>query len=247
MQRKTEGWLKKINREFYQNQANNFSATRRQPWPGWEKAWKVVSQHLDQPRLRVLDVGCGNGRFAEFVSSKINQSVEYVGLDASTELIKIAKRKVKQKGYRFEVVDISEQSWTKTLDGKQFDLIAVFGVMHHVPTNEARKQMITTLGQLLTDNGVLVVSWWQFAGLPRFKNRMLSNNEVAQLAGTRVDFEPGDYLLRWGNQPGLLRYCHSFSDQEINHLVLRSSLRLKQKYWADGKNSKLNCYTIWET
>ncbi len=60
--------LADINRAFYRDRAEAFSATRERPWPGWSR---VLACLEGSPRpLRVLDVGCGNGRFASFLAQE---------------------------------------------------------------------------------------------------------------------------------------------------------------------------------
>ena len=48
-------------RRFYEEHAIAFSATREHPWSGWQR---VIAGVQPSERLRVLDVGCGNGRLA---------------------------------------------------------------------------------------------------------------------------------------------------------------------------------------
>ena len=50
-----------INRSFYQRHAADFARTRRQAWAGWQRLLPLL-----RGRARLLDVGCGNGRFGRF-------------------------------------------------------------------------------------------------------------------------------------------------------------------------------------
>ncbi|MCA9946178.1 MAG: hypothetical protein KC449_21990, partial [Anaerolineales bacterium] len=51
-----------LNREFYDAQADSFAGSRVTPQPGFAR----LLPHLPDPCPRFLDVGCGNGRFAQF-------------------------------------------------------------------------------------------------------------------------------------------------------------------------------------
>ena len=66
--------LNAINRGFYSAEASSasFSKTRDHPWPGWERAWSATQ---DAARRSVLDAGCGNGRFAEFLAARCSAAI----------------------------------------------------------------------------------------------------------------------------------------------------------------------------
>ena len=58
--------------------------------------------------------------------------------------------------------------------------------------------------------------------------------------------EEGDYLLDW-DKSGLPRYCHYFSDEEIEKLIKdmrKHSIEVLTEYSADGKEGDLNKYLI---
>src|ERR1700741_2300315 len=62
MDAKTINYLNNINRNFYATVADDFDQTRATAWPGWQR----LLPYLSMP-LSVLDVGCGNARFARFL------------------------------------------------------------------------------------------------------------------------------------------------------------------------------------
>lgn len=59
-------------------------------------------------------------------------------------------------------------------------------------------------------------------------------------------FNEGDYLLGWRNLPGVYRYCHSFSDEEIDSLVTLVADKAKcvARFRADGRTGSLNEYLV---
>ena len=79
MRAETRERLDGINREFYSAQSAAFDATRDHPWPGWERTLAVAPAWPQDGR--VLDLGCGNGRFARFLAASGVDPFEYVGLD----------------------------------------------------------------------------------------------------------------------------------------------------------------------
>lgn len=60
------------------------------------------------------------------------------------------------------------------------------------------------------------------------------------------DLEVGDYLLGWKSLPGQYRYCHHFSDAEIDRLIaeLAPHASAVASFVADGKTGDLNRYVV---
>ena len=79
-----------INRAFYRQHAADFARTRRQAWPGWER----LLLPLLRGRERLLDVGCGNGRFGRFWAraNPADVPLHYHAVDASLPLLREAAR-----------------------------------------------------------------------------------------------------------------------------------------------------------
>jgi len=67
MDTETVNRLNTINHAFYATVADDFDQTRGTAWPGWQR----LLPHLKKP-LSVLDVGCGNARFALFLHDNLS-------------------------------------------------------------------------------------------------------------------------------------------------------------------------------
>ncbi|MEM7675444.1 MAG: class I SAM-dependent methyltransferase, partial [Myxococcota bacterium] len=71
-----------INQTFYRRFAAAFDETRTGAWPGWHRLLQT-----ERPR-RVLDLGCGNGRFARFLSKRpAADRIAYEGWDDNPDLL----------------------------------------------------------------------------------------------------------------------------------------------------------------
>lgn len=81
---------------------------------------------------------------------------------------------------------------------------------------------------------------------PDEANHPGGNEEREHLVFRPDDLEAGDYLLGWKNRPGQYRYCHHFSDEEIDQLVasLVPYATLVESFSADGKTGNLNRYVV---
>lgn len=60
--------------------------------------------------------------------------------------------------------------------------------------------------------------------------------------------EPNDYFLGWKNEPGNYRYCHHFSNEEIDRIIaaLAPHATVVESFSADGKPGNLNRYVIFK-
>lgn len=60
--------------------------------------------------------------------------------------------------------------------------------------------------------------------------------------------EPNDYFLGWKNESGNYRYCHHFSNEEIDRIItaLAPHATVVESFSADGKPGNLNRYVVFK-
>ena len=88
----------------------------------------LISLINNKKNLRILDIGCGIGRWAE---NLINNMDSYVGIDYSKGFIEYAKEKYKSND-SIEFYEMSLLDITNDLLSKKFDLIICTGVLMYV-------------------------------------------------------------------------------------------------------------------
>jgi tRNA (uracil-5-)-methyltransferase TRM9 len=227
----TIGRLNAINREFYRVTASEFDATRGQAWAGWERIIPSLTAFAQGNKsLSVLDVGCGNGRFGVFMREH-GIHTAYHGMDNNAALLDKARIALPEAA--LELRDIVEQP---PLTG-DYDVVVLFGVLHHVPGREQRAAFLKLLAQRVTVGGVLVFACWRFYEYERFRARIVP-------WGDDVRVEEHDYLLDWRRGQVALRYCHYVDDAEHDALVKAAGLHDIMCYRADGEDGRANQYSV---
>jgi tRNA (uracil-5-)-methyltransferase TRM9 len=227
-----------LNRQFYQTFAVQFSATRQRLQPG---VMRLLPSLLKAQSI--LDLGCGNGELARQLGEE-HYTGGYVGLDFSPGLLEIIQ-KSPPTGLQasFYQVDLSESSWGSDVQGQAFDAILAFAVLHHLPGDALRKQILRQVHSLLAPEGKFLFSNWQFLSSERLRQR-IQPWEKAGLSEAEVDSD--DYLLDWRSGGTGLRYVHHFHLAELSELAKETSFAILETFSSDGENERLSLYQVWQ-
>lgn len=142
--------------------ANNYvlnQASRSKNRYEWEVTHPATLQFLDSDVDRVLDYGCGGGIFsagmAHAARHNLNPSLELVGTDASTEMLRYASA-------MGDTTDgASFQEWNaatneSALQDKSFDRVFAKLVLNYVSKKDLSETVMPRLRECLTPDGLLV-------------------------------------------------------------------------------------------
>jgi tRNA (uracil-5-)-methyltransferase TRM9 len=228
--------LLELNRQFYQTFALPFSSTRLRLQPGVRRILDSIS-----PSANILDLGCGNGEFARQLAERQHKGT-YTGLDFSAALLAQVGQGL-PSNFHFLQADLSSEDWDAPLVSKQVDLAVAFAVLHHLPGDELRLQVLRKVRILLSSGGRFIHSEWQFLNSPRLKGRI---QPWDSLGLSTADVDPGDYLLDWRQGGTGLRYVHHFSENELKQLAARAGFAIVESFLCDGENSRLGLYQTWQ-
>lgn len=234
----TAARLIEINREFYNRFGESFSATRRRIQPGVRRVLDVLREDKS-----ILDLGCGNGELARELAKRGHRG-PYLGVDFSLPLLQDAEVQPGRFSAKFMQADLSRLSGNDALmESGKWDVVTAFAVLHHIPSQKIRLEVLRTVHELLAVNGAFIHSNWQFLNSEKLRARIKSW-DVASISASDVD--AGDYLLDWRSGGEGLRYVHHFSESELAELAAVSGFRVHDTFYSDGESGDLGLYQVWK-
>lgn len=228
-----------LNQQFYQIVAEPFTKTRSYSWTGWLDLLDFFQSRNFLPKT-ILDLGCGNGRFLTFATEHWTLE-KYLGIDASSELLAYAKESYAHLPFvTFKNQDLFTDTNLNEYLGS-YELITILGVMHHIPGRDLRVSFLKSAASKLTDDGMLVVTFWDFLSETKLSKKVVP--------WTLVNIDPKfveehDYLLDWKRAATAYRYCHYYNVDEISELASAAGLKVVKQFLADGPGGKANRYVV---
>ncbi|NTW07988.1 MAG: class I SAM-dependent methyltransferase [Anaerolineaceae bacterium] len=241
--------LIRLNSEFYETFAAAFAATRRRIQPGVRKVLEEIPR-----KGKWLDLGCGSGQLAlEWVKQK--RKGAYQGLDFSAGLLAEADQTLRgvvlPRGLKvsFTQADLATIGWSEGLKRGHYDGVLAFAMLHHIPGEDQRLELMRQARYLLKPNGLFIHSEWQF----QYSEKLMARRMPWEFAGlTAVDVEPGDTLMDWryalpgqAEQVGY-RYVHLFTRAELEELADRAGFEIADEFESDGEGGRLGIYQVWK-
>lgn len=172
----------------YEKIATHFSVTRFSHW----KCVKDFVLSLTADSL-LADIGCGNGK-----NMKIRDDLRYIGMDASAEFCKI----VKDRGFDC----IQGNILAIPIKDNFVDNTICVAVIHHLSTEENRKQAIDELIRITKPGGKIFIQVW-----------------------ANIDGGEGDRYIKWnhnkkyGSEEIYQRYYHFFNERELENYIIPDS------------------------
>ena len=249
MNQSTIDRLNQINHNFYQQAGPYWNNKPDYFWVGWVPLVKYLNKlrdALNRP-IRVLDLGCGNGRFYNFLISE-NLKIDYTGVDFSNYLLNILEFEDKND-FRLIEADLIKDNWKDKLTC-DYDFISLFGVFHHIPGKQNRLRLIQVATNLLSKNGLLTFTFWRYDQIDRLQKRIISKitpegRQIYQsLQINPENLEKGDSILNWVKGVNSYRYAHAFNKVEAREMLKSTKLNLVENYLNDGRGQDRNEYFV---
>ena len=231
--------------EFYARVAASFSATRGGAWPGWERVLEAARSCMSDG-MRVLDLACGNLRFERFLAERAG-AADVLAVDGCEALATDLPAGVRWRELDIASALLEEGALAASLGEEGFDLAVCFAFAHHLPLAEQRARLVAELASCLRPGGCAALSFWQFADDERLLAKAREASSRGRLAlGLSADaLGENDYLLGWADERDAFRFCHHFTEDEIDALVSAAPFADEiARFSADGREGSLNRYVV---
>jgi len=195
--------------------ASEFDQTRRYGWREFDYFVDLIDD-----KAKVLDVGCGNGRLYDALKRK---DVEYVGIDQSAGMIKIARDN--HPNVRFEVLGMTK------LDFKDECFDAVFSIasFHHLPGRLLRKKSVKEMHRVLKKDGILVLTVWNLFQRKYILNLLRAVTMFLVHFGVKMSWN--DFWVGWDKEKKK-RYYHAFLPRELRALFKDDKWKIEEMYFT---------------
>jgi len=217
--------------------AGEFDLTRKTNWPELEG----LASHAN-PGMKILDLGCGNGRFFVLLKTK---SIDYTGIDNSKELISLAKKK--HKNLESQNLDgrASSQNFlvgdalSLPFEDNSFDLVYSIAVLHVIPSKRLRLEFLKEVERVLKKDGKIVLTIWNL-WQRRYLSLIVKHSLLKIVGKSKLDF--GDLYISWQNKHQ--RYHHAITKKGLKTLFKKTGFSIEKIKYLKRNKRKVNLLAI---
>lgn len=213
----------------YNKIARHFATTRSDTWPELEQFKPFIKDGQC-----ILDWGCGGGRLLLMLKDR---QIQYYGVDQSTELLKIAKKKFASEVKQGIAHFFCTASRVKKFPEGCFDLVFMVASFFHLPDAKSRLQLLEKTYAEMKVGGRLVMTVWNLESDWAKEKQEKSWKKIGE----------NDFLIPWKNPEGIVeaeRYYHHFTKEELKDLLTQANFKIERldyyatNNWSDAKGGR---------
>jgi len=215
--------LKKVEQD-YDAIAKEWDVSRGAP-----RAYQIKTTGGIKKGDQVLDVGCGNAVLYDCLAKK---SINYVGVDLSSHLLNLAKKRVKDQGYAKKVRLIKANIIDLPLEDNQFNWVLALAVLHHIPSKELQTKALQEIYRVLKSKGQAIISVWNLYS-PYAENKFKIKEQLKKIP---AGWSEKDLLTPWKATPKktIQRYLYRFDKKELKDLLQTAGFKKIKIHYGDS-------------
>ena len=224
--------IKKDLQSFYDKEAKKYADTRKKFWHEEKAILDAITPLFEQKnKIRILEFGCGSGRFATLLNQNFPNKFDYVWIDLSNELLTYASKD--NPNLTFFQWDITKL--IKNFEQESFDIIIWTSSFQHIPTTKERSFLMKNFYRLLDYDGLLLMtnrslsSWfnkknWNIVLKAKILSWLKFDKSIAR-----------DLMVPWTDETWKVyeRFYHFFSLKELEKMAIFSWLTIKTNTYID--------------
>ena len=184
--------------------------------------------------MRILEVGCGPGVFAEYLLSNVKLlGLLYVGIDLSTSFAEYSRHRLATlRGAQAEILRASVNDMP--FPRSAFDLVYAMAVLHHLALQDIVKALDAIRHCLKPTGQLLIAEDWAFEPRTEFeriavelRKRLMEHENVVEnhlsSAQWRALIEEAGFGIKglyWSLRPFHWERCQALTDEDSRNLVL---------------------------
>ncbi len=204
-------------RDDYNAVASSFASTRDRLWPEMKFLFRGAEEGE-----RVLDIGCGNGRFSRYL-----EKTHYTGVDFSEKMIKEAKKRFPKKNF------IIGNALSLPFISDTFSKVYSIAVIHQIPSPENRRRFVLEAKRVLSPGGKLFLTAWN---IKKGRSFFCAKEAIKNFFSSNFLGKKDIYLKR-------KRYYYLFSQKELSSLVVSCKMKIEEEGEVK-KGKRSNFYII---
>jgi len=215
MRKKITDKIRGLVKEAYGAIAGEFDRTRKRQWLEFQHFLEFIENDV-----KVLDLGCGNGRFYELLKPK---KVDYLGIDNSSSLLEKARENFPDAKFKLgDMVDLD-------LSDGSFDAILSIASFHHIPSRKLRKKVVDEMYRVLKSDGVLIITVWNLFQWKYLVNLVKAITSFILHFGFKYAWN--DLWIKWGGHIQK-RYYHAFLPKEFISYFKKKNWKIEEFYFV---------------
>jgi ubiquinone/menaquinone biosynthesis C-methylase UbiE len=185
--------------EDYNLISSSFATSRDRLWPEMKFLFDYAKENE-----RVLDIGCGNGRFSQYL-----EKADYMGIDFSQKLIEEAKKRFPQKNF------LMADALSLPFENESFNKVYGIAVIHHIPSFEYKLKILLEAKRVLMSGGYLFLTAWN---LTEKNKKFLIKNTLQNLFSFSFSWQ--DFFIK------RKRYYYLFKKNELSSLAKKAGFEI---------------------